>query len=134
MPEFVKKTSVYQKLDSSIPGMGKEFMPSLDEGSFLLMPTTMPHSGIQENLEVIKILDKRVNAIPEVESVVGKWGRVSSALDPAPTSMYENLINYRSEYILNDKGHRMRFKVDKDGAFELKDGSTYNPARGGFPD
>jgi Cu(I)/Ag(I) efflux system membrane protein CusA/SilA len=132
MPEFVKRTSVYQKLDTSIPGMGKEFMPSLDEGSFLLMPTTMPHSGIQENLEVIKILDKRVNAIPEVENVVGKWGRVNSALDPAPTSMYENLINYRSEYILNEKGHRMRFKVDKEGAFELKDGSTYNPGEEDF--
>ena len=132
MPEFVRKTSVYQKLDTAIPGMGKEFMPSLDEGSFLLMPTTMPHSGIQENLEVIKILDLRVNAIPEVESVVGKWGRVSSALDPAPTSMYENLINYRSEYILDDKGHRMRFKVDKQGAFELKDGSTYNPGEEDF--
>ena len=126
MPDFIKKTGVYQSLDASIPGMGKEFMPSLDEGSFLLMPTTMPHSGIQENLEVIKILDKRVNAIPEVESVVGKWGRVNSALDPAPTSMYENLINYRSEYILNEKGHRIRFRVDKKGAFELKDGSTYN--------
>jgi Cu(I)/Ag(I) efflux system membrane protein CusA/SilA len=127
MPDFIKKTGVYQSLDASIPGMGKEFMPSLDEGSFLLMPTTMPHSGIQENLEVIKILDKRVNAIPEVESVVGKWGRVNSALDPAPTSMYENLINYRSEYILNEKGHRIRFSVDKKGAFELKDGGSYHP-------
>jgi Cu(I)/Ag(I) efflux system membrane protein CusA/SilA len=132
MPEFVRKTSAYQKLETSIPGMGKEFMPSLDEGSFLLMPTTMPHSGIQENLEVIRILDLRVNAIPEVESVVGKWGRVSSALDPAPTSMYENLINYRSEYILNEKGHRMRFKVNKQGAFELKDGSTYKPGEEEF--
>ncbi len=132
LPEFVTKSGVYQNLDTSIPGLGKEFMPSLDEGSFLLMPTTMPHSGIQENLEVIKILDKRVNAIPEVESVVGKWGRVNSALDPAPTSMYENLINYRSEYILNEKGHRIRFRVDKEGSFELKDGSTYNPGEEGF--
>jgi Cu(I)/Ag(I) efflux system membrane protein CusA/SilA len=132
MPNFVKKTAVYQKLDASLPGLGKEFMPSLDEGSFLLMPTTMPHSGIQENLEVIKILDKKVNSIPEVESVVGKWGRVNSALDPAPTSMYENLINYRSEYILNEKGHRIRFKVNKEGAFELKDGSTFNPQKEEF--
>ena len=112
--------------------MGKEFMPALDEGSFLLMPTTMPHSGIQENLEVIEMLDKRVNSIPEVENVVGKWGRVNSALDPAPTSMYENLINYKSEYILNEKGHRMRFKVDKEGAFVLVDGTTYNPRRDDF--
>ena len=132
MPGFIKKTSVYKTLDTSLPGIGKEFMPSLDEGSFLLMPTTMPHSGIEENLEVIRILDKKVNAIPEVESVVGKWGRVNSALDPAPTSMFENLINYKSEYILDESGHRIRFQVDKERAFLLKDGSTYNPAKEGF--
>ena len=132
MPDFIKKTSVFKTLDTSLPGIGKEFMPSLDEGSFLLMPTTMPHSGIEENLEVIRILDKKINAIPEVESVVGKWGRVSSALDPAPTSMFENLINYKSEYILDESGHRIRFQVDKEGAFLLKDGSTYNPAKEGF--
>lgn len=132
MPEFVKKTGAYQSLNSSLPGIGKEFMPSLDEGSFLFMPTTMPHSGIEENLEVIRILDKKLNNIPEVESVVGKWGRVNSALDPAPTSMYENLINYKSEYMLNEDGHRMRFKVNKQGAYILKDGSTYNPKEEGF--
>ena len=132
MPNLVKSTVVYQKLDAAIPGLGKEFMPSLDEGSFLLMPTTMPHSGIEENLDVIRILDKRVNAIPEVESVVGKWGRVNSALDPAPTSMYENIINYKSEYILNESGHRMRFDVNKEGAYILNDGSTYNRKEEGF--
>lgn len=132
MPDFIKKTSVYESLDASLPGIGKEFMPSLNEGSFLLMPTTMPHAGIEENIEVIRILDKKINAIPEVESVVGKWGRVNSALDPAPTSMFENLINYKSEYILNESGHRMRFKADKEGAFILKDGSTYNPVENGF--
>ena len=132
MPDFIKKTSVFKTLDTSLPGIGKEFMPSLDEGSFLLMPTTMPHSGIEENLEVIRILDKKINAIPEVESVVGKWGRVNSALDPAPTSMFENLINYKSEYILDESGHRIRFQVDKKRAFLLKDGSTYNPAKEGF--
>ena len=127
MPRFIKKSNVYQKASAVLPGVGKEFMPSLDEGSFLLMPTTMPHSGIEENLDVIRILDKRVNSIPEVESVVGKWGRVNSALDPAPTSMFENVINYKSEYILNESGHRMRFKVNKENAFILKDGNTYNP-------
>jgi len=132
MPNFIQKTGGYQSLNAALPGIGKEFMPSLDEGSFLLMPTTMPHSGIEENLEVIRILDKKVNAIPEVESVVGKWGRVNSALDPAPTSMYENVINYKSEYILNESGHRMRFKVDKKGGFILKDGSTYNLKKEGF--
>lgn len=132
MPDFIKKTNVYTSLDKSLPGIGKEFMPSLDEGSFLFMPTTMPHSGIEENIEVIRILDKKINAIPEVESVVGKWGRVNSALDPAPTSMFENLINYKSEYILNESGRRMRFKTDKEGAFILQDGNIYNPKKDGF--
>ncbi len=132
MPDVVKKTGFWKSAEVRFPGVGKEFMPSLDEGSFLLMPTTMPHSGIQENLEVIALLDKRVNSIPEVQSVVGKWGRVNSALDPAPTSMYENVINYKPEYILNEDGHRMRFKVDRNDAFVLKDGSTYNPKNDGF--
>ena len=67
-------------------GLGKEFMPSLDEGSFMLMPTSMPHAGVEQNLEYCRILDRRLSAIPEVESAVGKWGRVESALDPAPTT------------------------------------------------
>ncbi|UCG29039.1 MAG: efflux RND transporter permease subunit, partial [Bacteroidales bacterium] len=74
MPENVKDTKVWHSVHKAFPGIGKEFMPALDEGSFLLMPTTMPHSGIEENIEVIRLLDKKVNAIPEVESVVGKWG------------------------------------------------------------
>ena len=100
-------------------GMGKEFMPSLNEGSFLLMPTSMPHSSIEKNLEYIETLDKRLSTIPEVEVAVGKWGRVNSALDPAPIQMFENTINYRSEYILDENGHRIQFKVDKNGYFEL---------------
>ncbi|MCK4464366.1 MAG: efflux RND transporter permease subunit, partial [Bacteroidales bacterium] len=78
------------------------------------------------------LLDLRVNSIPEVESVVGKWGRVASALDPAPVSMFENVINYKSEYILNEYGHRIRFKVDKNENFVLKNGSTYDPKKEGF--
>lgn len=132
MPKFVKETKFWANATEKFPGLGKEFMPSLDEGSFLLMPTTMPHSGIEENLEVIRLLDKKVNSIPEVEMVVGKWGRVNSALDPAPVSMYENVINYKSEYILNEDGHRMRFKVNNEGDYLLKDGSTYNPKEEGF--
>ncbi|KAA3630016.1 MAG: AcrB/AcrD/AcrF family protein [Bacteroidetes bacterium] len=100
---------------------GEEFMPSLDEGSFLLMPTSMPHSGMQENIKNLRLLDMAVTAIPEIETVVGKLGRVESALDPAPISMYENVILYKSEYKTDEKGHRARFKVDKDGNF-IKDG------------
>ena len=91
---------------------GEEFMPSLDEGSFLLMPTSMPHSGMQENIKNLRLLDMAVTAIPEVETVVGKAGRVNSALDPAPMSMYENVILYKSEYKTDENGHRIRFKYE----------------------
>ncbi len=101
---------------------GKEFMPSLNEGSFLLMPTSMPHSGIEENKRVLQQLDMAVASIPEIETVVGKAGRTESALDPAPLSMYENIIQYKSEYMLNENGERQRYKVNDDGLFELKDG------------
>src|SRR5690606_40371346 len=101
---------------------GKEFMPSLNEGSFLLMATSMPHSGVEENKRVLQQLDMAVASIPEIKTVVGKAGRTESALDPAPLSMYENMIQYKSEYILNEKGERQRYKVNADGLFELKDG------------
>ena len=93
---------------------GEEFMPSLDEGSFLLMPTSMPHAGMQSSIQTLQLLDMAVTAIPEVESVVGKAGRVESPLDPAPISMYENIILYKSEYKTNAKGQRIRFAYDSD--------------------
>ncbi|GAB6012745.1 efflux RND transporter permease subunit [Viscerimonas tarda] len=115
-----RQTSFWQASSNRFPGIGEEFMPSLNEGSFLLMPTSMPHTGIEQNLQFIEILDKRIANIPEVENTVGKWGRVNSALDPAPAQMFENTINYRSEYILDENGHRMRFKVNSKGEFILK--------------
>jgi copper/silver efflux system protein len=127
-----RQTAVWQAPSKLFPGTGKEFMPSLNEGSFLLMPTSMPHTGIQKNLEYIETLDKRLAAIPEVEVAVGKWGRVNSALDPAPVQMFENTINYRPEYILDENGQRMQFKVDREGSFILKSGSKYNPEKDGF--
>jgi Cu(I)/Ag(I) efflux system membrane protein CusA/SilA len=101
---------------------GKEFMPSLNEGSFLLMPTSMPHSGVEENKRVLQQLDMAVASIPEIKTVVGKSGRTESALDPAPLSMYENVIQYKSEYTLNENGKRQRFKVNDEGLFALKNG------------
>ena len=74
--------------------------------------------------------DKRLAAIPEVETAIGKWGRVNSALDPAPAQMFENTINYRPEYILNEDGKRERFKVNRKGKYLLRNGGTYNPADG----
>lgn len=120
----ISENRAWTALDEIFPGMGKEFMPSLDEGSFLLMPTSMPHAGIEQNKQVVQQLDMLLNAIPEVELVVGKMGRAESALDPAPISMYENIINYKPEYILDKEGHRTRFKVDDEENFVLQDGSA----------
>lgn len=103
---------------------GEEFMPSLNEGAFLLMPTSLPHAGVAENKRVLQQLDMAVAAIPEVETVVGKAGRVESALDPAPMSMYENVIQYRPEYEEGPSGNPIRFRVDAQGRFVLSDGRT----------
>jgi Cu(I)/Ag(I) efflux system membrane protein CusA/SilA len=102
---------------------GKEFMPSLNEGSFLLMPTSLPHAGVEENKRVLQQLDMAVASIPEIATVVGKSGRTESALDPAPLSMYENVIQYKPEYMLNEDREQQRFKVNEDGMFELRDGT-----------
>ena len=112
-------------------GMGKEFMPSLDEGAFLLMPTSMPHSGVEANLRYLSELDRRVEAIPEVETVVGKAGRVESALDPAPMSMFENIILYKSEYKTDADGTPIRFKVDDEGGFVRDEAGRLVPDRRG---
>lgn len=128
--EGIKQTSFWQSASKKFPGIGQEFMPTLNEGSFLLMPTSMPYTGVEQNLELIGTLDKRISNIPEVDQNIGKWGRVNSALDPAPIQMYENTINYRPEYALDEDGYRERFKVDSDGAFILKNGEKYQPADG----
>ncbi|WP_282051251.1 efflux RND transporter permease subunit [Maribacter aquivivus] len=102
--------------------IGKEFMPKLNEGSFLLMPTSTAHSGISENKKILQQLDMAVASIPEIETVVGKAGRVSSALDPAPLSMFENVIIYKTEFMLSESGKPLSFKVSEDGKFETKGG------------
>ncbi|MFH2065079.1 MAG: efflux RND transporter permease subunit [Pseudomonadota bacterium] len=113
----IRTGKVWSAMTHALPGIGKEFMPSLDEGSFLLMPTSMPHSGMEYNRRVLGQLDMLLTGIPEVALTVGKLGRAESALDPAPVFMFENVINYKPEYVLNEKGRRMRFKTDRDDRF-----------------
>ena len=105
-------TRFHWSLAKSWEGFGKEFMPPLDEGSYLYMPTTMPHASIGEAMGVLQLQDRRIMDIPEVELAVGKIGRVESPLDPAPVSMIETVINYRSEYIVDRDGHRLNFRID----------------------
>jgi Cu(I)/Ag(I) efflux system membrane protein CusA/SilA len=129
----IRTNAVWSSLSHSFPGMEKEFMPSLDEGSFLLMPTSMPHSGMEANIKYLQQLDLRVQAIPEVDMVVGKAGRVESALDPAPISMFENIILYKTEFINDENGYPLRFKVDDEGEFvKDKNGELIPDRRGQY--
>lgn len=127
----IRTTSVWSSLSHTFPGLEKEFMPALDEGSFLLMPTSMPHSGVEANIKYVQQLDMRVQSIPEVSMVVGKAGRVESALDPAPVSMFENIVLYKTEYINDENGVPIRFKVDKEGNFPKDEKGELIPYKNG---
>ena len=135
LPEPVKKFPLISYVSHKFPGLGKEFMPALDEGSFLFMPTTSPHASIGEVLDIIRKQDMAITQIPEVESAVGKLGRAETALDPAPISMIETIINYKPEYIIDPSGNRLTFKFnsketdffrnEKGGKVDATDGKPY---------
>jgi copper/silver efflux system protein len=72
--------------------LGSEFMPPLDEGSLLYMPTTMPGISVTEAQKLLQVQDKIIKSFPEVERVFGKAGRAETATDPAPFSMMETVI------------------------------------------
>ncbi|WP_319760079.1 efflux RND transporter permease subunit [Maridesulfovibrio sp.] len=134
LPEAVKSSSPYVKLAHVFPGLGKEFMPDLDEGAFLFMPTTMPHASIGEAMDVLRKQDMMIQSIPEVESAVGKLGRAETPLDPAPISMIETVINYKSEYMVDQSGERLRFKFDPDQKdFFRNVAGELVPANDGYP-
>ncbi|MBW2701667.1 MAG: efflux RND transporter permease subunit [Deltaproteobacteria bacterium] len=94
--------------------MQDEYMPDLDEGAFLFMPTTMPHASVGETLHILQTQDKAIRAVPEVKQVVGKIGRVDSALDPAPMSMVETIINIKPEYGPKDPETGIRPRLWRD--------------------
>ena len=77
------------------PGVGKEFMPPLDEGTLMFMPVTSNAISLTEAIEIMKKQDAVLRTFPEVKSVVGKVGRAESPLDPAPTNMYETLVELK---------------------------------------
>ena len=136
LPGFVQNSRPGQALAHAFPGFGKEFMPPLDEGSFLYMPTTMPHASIGEALDIIQKQDAAIRAIPEIETVVGKIGRANTALDPAPVNMIETVIAYKPEYITGKHGRPVSFRYDRgkneyvrDAAGELIPDSRGRPYR-----
>ena len=117
----VRESGPWRTAANALPGLGKEFMPPLDEGSFLYMPTTMPHASIGEAMDVLQLQNQLLVSIPEVESVVGKIGRADTPLDPAPVSMIETYITYKSEYKTDEDGQRLNFRYDTEANEYVRD-------------
>jgi len=82
-------------VEETFPGLGQEFMPALDEGSLLYMPSLLPQAGLTETLDVTKRQNAAMLTVPEVARVVGKMGRAESALDPAPVGMLETIVQLK---------------------------------------
>ena len=77
--------------------LGTEFMPTLNEGTLFYMPVTLPGLSITKAAELLQTQDKIIKSFPEVASVYGKAGRANTATDPAPTEMFETVINLKPE-------------------------------------
>ncbi len=77
--------------------LGSEFMPTLNEGTLLYMPASLPGMSITKAAEVLQTQDKLLKSFPEVSSVYGKAGRANTATDPAPTEMFETVINLKPQ-------------------------------------
>ncbi|MEF8767584.1 efflux RND transporter permease subunit [Candidatus Accumulibacter contiguus] len=77
--------------------LGSEFMPTLNEGTLFYMPTSLPGMSITKAAELLQTQNKIIQSFPEVESVFGKAGRANTATDPAPTEMFETVINLKPE-------------------------------------
>jgi Cu(I)/Ag(I) efflux system membrane protein CusA/SilA len=77
--------------------LGSEFMPTLNEGTLLYMPASLPGMSITKAAELMQTQNKIIKSFPEVVSVYGKAGRANTATDPAPTEMFETVINLKPE-------------------------------------
>jgi len=77
--------------------LGSEFMPNLNEGTIMYMPTTLPGLSITKSAELLQVQNRIIKTFPEVESVFGKAGRAATATDPAPTEMFETIINLKPQ-------------------------------------
>ncbi|MCZ7010054.1 efflux RND transporter permease subunit, partial [Salmonella enterica] len=77
--------------------LGSEFMPTLNEGTLLYMPASLPAMSATKAAQLLQQQDRIIRSFPEVESVFGKAGRANTATDPAPLEMFETVINLKPE-------------------------------------
>jgi Cu(I)/Ag(I) efflux system membrane protein CusA/SilA len=92
-----KKMTIFLALVVLALSIGSEFMPTLNEGTLLYMPASLPGMSITKAAELLQTQDKIIKSFPEVASVYGKAGRANTATDPAPTEMFETVINLKPE-------------------------------------
>ena len=88
-------TRIDQTLQGWFPGVGASFLPPLDEGSLLFMPSVPAHAGLGETQRVMAEQNRRIAAVPEVAGLMGKLGRAETALDPAPIGMIETVVRLK---------------------------------------
>jgi Cu(I)/Ag(I) efflux system membrane protein CusA/SilA len=99
--------------------LGSEFMPSLDEGTLMYMPTTLPGISVTKAAELLQVQDRIIKSFPEVESVYGKAGRAATATDPAPTEMFETIINLKPKDQWRPGVTLDNLKAEMDGALQF---------------
>src|SRR3546814_2362887 len=75
--------------------LGSEFMPAMDEGTLLYMPTALPGLSAGKAAQLLQLTDRMIKTVPEVDHVFGKAGRADTATDPAPMEMFETTITFK---------------------------------------
>jgi Cu(I)/Ag(I) efflux system membrane protein CusA/SilA len=95
-----KRVALFVDMERRFPGFGSEFMPPLDEGSLLYMPSLLSQASLSETMKAMLWQNQQMMTVPEVELAVGKLGRAETALDPAPIGMIETAVTLkpRSEW------------------------------------
>ncbi|MDF1600242.1 CusA/CzcA family heavy metal efflux RND transporter [Mesorhizobium sp. YIM 152430] len=99
--------------------LGSEFMPELDEGTLMYMPTTLPGLSVTKAAELMQTQDRIIKSFPEVDSVFGKAGRAATATDPAPMEMFETIINLRPKDEWRKDVTVESLKVEMDAALQF---------------
>ena len=99
--------------------LGSEFMPALDEGTLMYMPTTLPGISVTKAAELMQMQDRIIKSFPEVESVFGKSGRAQTATDPAPTEMFETIINLKPKSVWRAGVTSESLKDEMDAALQF---------------
>jgi Cu(I)/Ag(I) efflux system membrane protein CusA/SilA len=99
--------------------LGSEFMPELNEGTLLYMPTTLPSLSVTKAAEILQAQDRILKSFPEVQSVFGKAGRANTATDPAPVEMFETVVNLKPESEWRSGMTREKLIAEMDAALQF---------------